>query len=60
VECPSKELIDTDYIYRTSGVSKVNLVHGKTRVKIDLRDRETRSAENIATRRILLGTLVYI
>jgi hypothetical protein len=37
-------LIYKDYIYRTSGVSKVNVVHGKTNVKIDLHFRETLSA----------------
>jgi hypothetical protein len=42
-----RDVIYIRIIYRTSGVSKVNFVYGKTRVKIDLRDRETRRACHI-------------
>jgi hypothetical protein len=52
VECPYKEWADVmekntrirGFTYSTSGASKVNPVYGKTCVKIDLRDRETRTA----------------
>jgi hypothetical protein len=52
VECPPEKWADVmekntwirGFIYSTSGASKVSPLYGKSRVKIDLRDRETRSA----------------